>query len=127
MDPRLREGKTQGMRQWRMQSVSEIDVKLIHSYLEETIQHYREGREVPKASKVSKEVSTASACQEWEAFMKANAGIANQFGQYTQRQQNDFINYIGEAKRSATRLSRLEKIKPMILENKGLHDKYKNC
>ena len=102
------------MRQWRMQSATEIDAKLIHSYLEETIQHYREGREVIMTPKTKKEVQPALPCEEWIAFMKDHPALQGQFGKYTQRQQNDFINYIGEAKRSATRLSRLEKIKPLL-------------
>ncbi len=39
----------------------------------------------------------------------------------------EYYNYIIEAKKEATELSRLEKIKPNILKGSGLHDKYKNC
>ncbi|MEL7473318.1 MAG: YdeI/OmpD-associated family protein, partial [Planctomycetota bacterium] len=41
-----------------------------------------------------------------------------------QRQYNE---HVSEAKREETKLKRVEKIKPMILEGVGLHDKYKNC
>jgi uncharacterized protein YdeI (YjbR/CyaY-like superfamily) len=36
------------------------------------------------------------------------------------------MEYINEAKQEKTKLSRLEKIKPMILSNIGLHDKYRS-
>ena len=36
-----------------------------------------------------------------------------------------FERYVAEAKRTETRESRVQKIIPMILEKKGLNDKYK--
>jgi len=41
--------------------------------------------------------------------------------------KSDFTEYIAQAKREATKQKRLEKIIPMILNNIGLNDKYKNC
>lgn len=41
--------------------------------------------------------------------------------------QRDYSEYIDVAKRDTTKLRRLNKIKPLILEGKGLNDKYKNC
>jgi uncharacterized protein YdeI (YjbR/CyaY-like superfamily) len=41
--------------------------------------------------------------------------------------QRDYNEFIATAKQEKTKLSRLKKTIPMILENKGLHDKYKNC
>jgi len=40
---------------------------------------------------------------------------------------NSVEEYIETAKREATKTSRLEKIKPMILQAVGSNDKYKNC
>jgi len=34
---------------------------------------------------------------------------------------------LAEAKREATKRSRLEKVLPMIRDGQGLHDKYRNC
>jgi uncharacterized protein YdeI (YjbR/CyaY-like superfamily) len=108
------EGKTQGMRQWRMQSAQEMDAKLIHSYLEESIQHYKEGREVMMVPQTKKEETLSLPCDEWNSFMQKHPDLLSQFGKYMDRQQQDFIDYIREAKRSSTRLSRLEKIKPLL-------------
>jgi uncharacterized protein YdeI (YjbR/CyaY-like superfamily) len=45
----------------------------------------------------------------------------------TPGKQREYCEYISEAKRDATKLKRLEKIIPMIIEGVGLNDKYKNC
>jgi len=39
--------------------------------------------------------------------------------------QNEYIMYIAIAKKEATRVARLQKIVPMILNGVGLHDKYR--
>lgn len=49
------------------------------------------------------------------------------FKSLTPGKQREYCEHIATAKREATKLSRLEKIKPMILKGIGLHDKYKNC
>jgi uncharacterized protein YdeI (YjbR/CyaY-like superfamily) len=51
--------------------------------------------------------------------------LANAFQQFSLSKQKEFQQYIEEAKREQTKLSRMEKIKPMILQNIGLNDKYK--
>lgn len=47
------------------------------------------------------------------------------FDKLTPGKRKEYILHINEAKQEATKLKRLEKIKPMILEGKGLNDKYK--
>ena len=46
----------------------------------------------------------------------------NEFSPYKQR---EFIEHITSAKQEKTQLARLEKVIPMILEGKGLNDKYR--
>lgn len=43
----------------------------------------------------------------------------------TKGKQREYNEYIEQAKQEKTKASRIEKIKPLILENKGLNDKYK--
>ena len=43
----------------------------------------------------------------------------------TPGRQRDYNIHIGDAKREATQLSRLEKIRPMVLAGQGLNDKYR--
>ena len=40
------EGRTKAMRQWRLSSLSEIDEKLVKTYLKEAIDNQKAGREV---------------------------------------------------------------------------------
>ena len=41
--------------------------------------------------------------------------------------QREYADYIESAKREATKITRLEKIIPLIEKGIGLNDKYKNC
>ncbi|WP_369793058.1 YdeI/OmpD-associated family protein [Flavobacterium sp. 316] len=47
------------------------------------------------------------------------------FEKFSPYKQHEFIEYIETAKQEKTKLSRFEKIKPMILANIGLNDKYR--
>ncbi len=49
------------------------------------------------------------------------------FKALTPGKQREYCSYVADAKREATKLTRIEKITPMILNGVGLHDKYKNC
>ena len=62
-----------------------------------------------------------------EDALKKNKEFETCFLKLTPGKQREYADHISSAKREATQISRLEKITPMILENKGLHDKYKNC
>ena len=39
--------------------------------------------------------------------------------------QREYNDHIGSAKREATQLARLDKVRPLVLAGKGLHDKYR--
>ncbi|WP_340170837.1 YdeI/OmpD-associated family protein [Lacinutrix sp.] len=60
-------------------------------------------------------------------ILKADSNFKDAFKLLTPSCQKEYCNYIAEAKRETTKVSRLEKIKPMTLKGAGLHDKYKNC
>jgi uncharacterized protein YdeI (YjbR/CyaY-like superfamily) len=47
------------------------------------------------------------------------------FEKLTPGRQKEYNLYIGEARQEKTKSTRLEKIKPMILNGVGLNDKYK--
>lgn len=78
----------------------------------------------PKVDRTKKEVIIPD---ELKAEFKINTSLKNSFNKLTNSCQREYTNYIIEAKRAQTKLSRIQKIIPMILENKGLHDQYKNC
>lgn len=114
------EGKTKALRQWRFESTEEIDEAKILEYIKEAIENEKAG----KAWKPEK-----SAAMEIPALMQekldTDAELKTAFENFTPFKQKEFIEYISEAKREATQVSRLEKIAPMILQGIGLNDKYR--
>jgi uncharacterized protein YdeI (YjbR/CyaY-like superfamily) len=116
------EGKTQAMRQLRLDENSEIDLYVLKNYIKETIELHDQGKKVelvaPKKIDIPKELK--------EELTKDS--IYNKaFKALTPGKQKEYSLYIIEAKKEVTKQNRLEKIKPMILDGHGLNDKYKNC
>jgi len=114
------EGKTKGLRQWRFTSVDEIDQELVLKYVKEAIQNQKDAKEIkPKKNKV------LNVPFELKNALLSDSKLDQSFKRLTVAKQKDYIEYIATAKRETTRLSRLEKIIPMIINGEGLHDKYR--
>ncbi len=113
------EGVTKSLRQWRFTSKDEINEKLILSYIQEAIENEKAG----KFNKPAKKETIVSVLFQKE--LDNNPGLKSAFEQFTQYKQYEFLEYIESAKREETKLSRIEKTIPMILENIGLNDKYR--
>ncbi len=114
------EGKTKGLRQWRFKGVDGIDKNKVLQYVKEAIQNQKDGKEIkPTKSKDVKfplELSNA---------LKSDSDFKQCFEELTPFKQKEYIEYIATAKRETTKLSRLEKIIPMINSGVGLNDKYR--
>jgi uncharacterized protein YdeI (YjbR/CyaY-like superfamily) len=114
------EGVTKSLRQWRFTSKSEIDEKSILAYINEAIANERAGRVIkPEAKSKNFEIPgiLQTALREkklTEAFLK-----------FTPFKQYEFVEYIDDAKQEKTKISRVEKILPMIGDGVGLNDKYR--
>ncbi len=113
------EGKTKGMRHLNYSSKSDIDMKVVKAYVKEAIQNEKAGKRI----KVEKKKLAIPALLK-TAFAE-NKKLAAAFVDLTPGKQNDYKEYLLSAKREATKMNRLEKIKPMILDGIGLNDKYK--
>ena len=114
------EGKTKAMRQWRFQSADEIDEVKILEYIHEAIQNEEEGK-VWKPEK-STEMEVPALFQE---KLEMDPKLNSSFKSLSSSKQKEYLEYLITAKREATQISRMEKIIPMILEGKGLNDKYR--
>ena len=57
--------------------------------------------------------------------LASDTEFAEAFEKFSLSCKREYAEYISEAKRDATKQKRLAKIKPMILKNIGLNDKYK--
>ena len=116
------EGKTKALRQIRFEKEDKIENSSLLPYIQEAIQNQREGLEI-KPVRVQKVVISKELS---EAFLK-DKELKKNFDALSPGKQREYANYITEAKRETTKLSRIEKIKPMIKSGTGLNDKYKNC
>lgn len=116
------EGKTKSLRQWRFISGEEINAATIKAYVLEAIEVEKQGLKIKpeKHQPVTIPSLLNKAFKEDAAFNKA-------FKSLTSGKQKEYCLHINEAKQEATKLKRLQKIKPLVLEGKGLYDKYKNC
>ncbi|WP_367751857.1 YdeI family protein [Flavobacterium sp. WC2430] len=113
------EGITKSLRQWRFNSIEEVNEKEVLTYILEAIENENAGK-VIKATAKETLVST-----ELQLAMDTNSTLAEVFQKFSLAKQREFHEYIEEAKREPTKLSRIEKITPMILANISLNDKYK--
>ncbi|WP_313254893.1 DUF1801 domain-containing protein [Empedobacter sp.] len=114
------EEKTKALRQWRFNSADEIDVEKVREYVLEAIQLVKDGKEIKPQKSVPKEVDGIL-----KETLNQNNKLFTSFKALTSGRQKEYIEYIDEAKQEKTKISRIEKIKPMILEGKGLNDKYR--
>ena len=113
------EGTTKSLRQWRFTSKEEINEKQVLQYINEAI-------EVEKAGLAIKPEKKILAVPELlQKELKNSPALSAAFDKFSQSRQNEFNEYVGTAKREETALSRIKKIKPMILEGIGLNDKYR--
>lgn len=113
------DGKTKSLRQWRFESGDDLNEKLILQYVNEAI-------EIEKAGLAIKPEKKSNAIPELlQHALDENEELSVGFSKLTPGKQREYSEYIAEAKQEKTKLSRLEKITPMILEGKGLNDKYK--
>lgn len=115
------EGKTKALRQLRFTKEEGIDEKLVLFYLDQAVENAKKGRKwVPEKSTKEMEVPELL-----KTNFSSDKNLEKSFSDLTPYKQKEYIEYITEAKQDKTRVSRMEKIKPMILQGIGLHDKYR--
>ncbi|UUF16799.1 YdeI/OmpD-associated family protein [Flavobacterium panici] len=110
---------TKSLRQWRFASKEEINEKDILEYILEAIENEKQGK-IIKPSKKEAIVSELL-----NAEMIKNPSLKEAFEKFSPYKQYEFLEYIETAKQEKTKLSRIEKVIPMILANVGLNDKYR--
>lgn len=114
---------TKGLRQMRFESIGDINPDVVLSYMKEAIENQKLGKEIKsehKGSAVNVPTALTSA-------LKVNSVLADAFQLLTPGKQREYAEYIATAKREDTKLSRIKKIKPMIIKGLSLNEKYKNC
>ncbi len=114
------EGKTKALRQIRFTKEDKIDSPTLKTYIGEAIELQKEGKSVPIQKNKELLIPT-----ELTQYFQKNPEMETSFHTLTKGKQREYADYIREAKRSNTKDKRLEKIKPMIINQVGLYDKYK--
>ena len=113
------EGVTKALRQWRFTSSEEINEKLILHYIHEAIENEKKGLAIKPEKK------EAMQCGFFEAGLQKDKTMKTAFEKFTPGKQKEFWEYMATAKQEKTKMARLEKIRPMILDGIGLNDKYR--
>jgi uncharacterized protein YdeI (YjbR/CyaY-like superfamily) len=113
---------TKGLRQIRFEEGDEIPMDIIHEYVLEAIENEKSGLKIKP-----KRTADYKMPDQLKSELDASSDLLDAFMGLSKGKQKEYANYISEAKQEKTKVSRLEKIKPMILDGKGLHDKYRDC
>lgn len=113
------EGVTKALRQWRFTSTAELDEKLILRYLNEAIANEKAGLSIKPEKK------EAMQCDFFQAALDKNTALKSALEKLTPFKQKEYWEYMAMAKQEKTKVTRLEKITPMIMEGKGFNDKYR--
>ena len=113
------EGKTKAMRQMKFFLGDKLNKKLITQYINEATENQKKGLTVkPESVKLTMPTELKKA-------LDKDAMVKKSFLALTPGKQKEYMGYILEAKMEKTKLSRIQKIIPLIQAGKGLHDKYK--
>ena len=113
------EENTKSLRQMRFNSVKEIDEKLILAYIKEAIEIEEKGLVIPKEKK---ETIIPELLQN---ELDRNSELNDKFNTFSPYKQREFIEYIITVKQEKTQISQLQKVILMILEGRGLNNKYR--
>jgi uncharacterized protein YdeI (YjbR/CyaY-like superfamily) len=109
----------QSARQIRFTGINQIKQQkaVIKDYIKEAIAIERSGQKV-----TLKETKDFSIPKELAMKLKEDKNLNNAFYALTPGRQRAYLFYFGQAKQSQTRVSRVEKYIPKILDGKGIDD-----
>ena len=111
---------TKALRQWRFTSKEEIDENLILEYIMEAVKNEQEGmvwKPEPSGTLVLPPLLLEA--------LQSRPDLYKAFDALAPYKRKEYAEHIGSAKRESTAHSRLEKSIPLIIQGKGLNDKYR--
>ena len=114
------EGVTKGLRQWRFTSADDVNENLVLHYINEAIANEKAGLSIKPEKK------EAMKCDFFEGELKKDSKLNVAFDNFSPYKQKEFWEFMATAKQEKTKITRLEKIRPMIIDGIGLNDKYRN-
>ena len=109
----------QAARQIRFTSVEEIiwQKSILKSYIKEAIELEKSGAKVEL-----KKTSEYTIPEEFKAALKNRSGLKSAFYKLTPGRQRAYLLYFSSAKQTKTRIDRIEKYLPKIMDGKGIDD-----
>ncbi len=109
---------THGPKRMKFTSVGDVETlaEVIKAYVDEAIHHARAGTELPPRP----DEALAAELQE---RLADNDELAEAFNELTPGRQREYNLHISDAKQSATRHRRIDKVVSRILNGKGLRDR----
>ena len=114
------EEKTKAMRQWRFNSIEEINQEILINYINESIENFKNNKEIKPDRRKTLDIPKTL-----KSEFETDAGLKAAFDNFTKGKQREFADYISEAKQEKTKNARLQKIIPLIKQRIGLNDKYR--
>ena len=112
--------KTKAQRQWRFTCIKALKVRTIKRYVLEAVSLAEQGKEIkPNRNKpvnIPRELAQALA---------ANPAAKKAYDLMSKSCRREYADHISDAKKTETKVRRIEKIMPMILKTEGLNDKYR--
>ena len=111
---------SQAMRMVKITNAEEVKkhTAILRDYIAETIANEEAGLEIPFQPSENETVP-----EEFQAVLDENPSIEEAFHSLTPGRQRAYLLYFSDAKQSKTRVARIEKYLPRILERKGLLDR----
>ncbi len=116
------EGKTKAMRHWKFTTNDKIDEEGVLSYMMEALENQKKGIDTKPIRKKKAKTPIPEILQE---ALNGNEELRNGFEALSPYKQNEYASYITDAKQEKTKLSRLKKIIPLLMDGKGLNDNYR--
>ena len=117
------EGKTMHMRHWKFKHINDINTKDVLGYIQEAIDNQKKG--ILPEKKAPKTPIKRIVPEQLKVILETQPQLNKAFAALSPYKQKEFCEYIATAKQEKTKQTRLDKIKPMILEGKGLNDRYR--
>ena len=110
---------SQAMRMVKFTSSDEVkkQASILRAYISEAVANEEAGLEIP-----FQPVEQETVPEEFQAVLDENPSIEEAFRSLTPGRQRAYLLYFSDAKQSKTRIARIEKFLPRILERKGLQD-----
>ncbi len=111
-----------GMAHVHLEKMEELNEEAFKYYVQQAIKLNAGAKKTKKTVSKQSEISMPSIFQ---ARLDENPIARQCFLDLTPYKKKEYINWIGSAKRESTQISRMEKAILLILEGKGLNDKYR--